>query len=65
MNTHNVEPSGVVAPGDEKATYRPDGEFAIANEPPHYHDEESLPSMKEAEVLDVFGNEEGAEIHCT
>lgn len=27
-------------------------------------DEESIPDLKEAEVLDAFGNEEGAEIQC-
>jgi hypothetical protein len=28
-------------------------------------DVESFPDMKEAEVLDAYGNEEGAEIQCT
>jgi len=52
----------IVTTGEKPAQKLDDVSVALGQ---NVQDEESQSSFKEAEVLDVFGNEEGAEIHCT
>lgn len=51
-----------VTSSSQTASSKPE-DISIANDQ-QARDQESLPDMKEAEVLDAYGNEEGAEVKC-
>lgn len=65
MSSQAEEPkqqAGEIGGNHQAAAYKPD-DIAYANGQ-GILDEESLPDMKDTEVLDAYGNEEGAEIQC-
>jgi hypothetical protein len=64
MNDSSIEtkPHGTDNTAGEKAPVKSD-DVSIA-QGQQIQVEDAMPGLKEAEALDPFGNEEGADIHC-
>lgn len=64
MASNRVDEPKVDGAGEPFPSYQKPDDLPINHGHQEGRDEESLPDMKETEVLDAYGNEEGAEVKC-
>jgi hypothetical protein len=49
----------------ESTTHKPDDILTAEPDRQYRSNDDTMSDVKEAEVLDAYGNEEGAEVQCT